>query len=485
MRLQRLAVFALALGGTSAAGAATQVELTPAWGGWSRPGRVTEIVVRAQADAATRGGVEIVSGGQSLHAPLELAPGETRRFEITVPASAALESAIEFEGTPAERRQISLSLSESPLLAVTLADTPGAQLAGFHAIAVAAGDLPRSAAAYSSVDAVVLDGATIRALDSRQLVSLIGYVAACGRLALVSPAADVQRLLQGSAGCGARMLASGATAEEALDGLTATLASPSASPASAADLAALLRPEGRAWPRVVAALAAFFGIAALALLLTSNTPLLLLVPLLATLAMVLLLNTGEPRTRLLIWAEAAPAVRVAQYQAWQEVAGTTRGNLDVPVLAGLGHPHACDAERPMRFEVDALRGRPVSARFQGRLFDAVTICYSGHFPVMRAVRVTPQADGAIEVRNGGALAWPAGTFVATAAVQPLPALEPGKAVTLRGDVGRPPRDPAQRAALARTPFSGYSVLWPLALETVTDAPAASAAWLLVPIEGPT
>jgi hypothetical protein len=485
LRFLRPAVFALALAGASAAGAATQVELTPAWGGWSRPGRVTEIVVRAQADTATRGSVEIMSGVQSLHARLELAAGDTRRYEVTVPASAALESEIKIEGASAQRNPIALSLSESPLLGVALVDAPRAQLAGFHAIAVAADDLPRNAAAYSSVDAVALDGATIRALDSRQLVALIGHAAACGRLALVAPTPDVRRLLEGSAGCGARMLASGATAPEALDRLAMTLANPAASPASAADLSYLLQPEARAWPRLVAALAAFFGVAALALLLARSTPLLLLVPLLATVAMGLLLITGQARTRLVIWAEAAPAVRVAQYQAWQEVAGATRGNLDIALLAGLGHPQACDAQRPVQFEVDALRGRPVSARFEGRLFDTAAVCYSGHFPVMRAVRVTPQADGAIEVRNDGALAWPPGTFVSEGAVQPLPALEPGKAVTLLGDAGRPPQDAAQRAALARTPFGGYGVLWPLALGTVTDAPAASAAWLLVPIEGPT
>ena len=60
------------------------------------------------------------------------------------------------------------------------------------------------------MDALAIDGTTIRALDPRQLVALIGYAAACGRLAVVAPAPDVQRLLEGSAGCGARMLVSSA-----------------------------------------------------------------------------------------------------------------------------------------------------------------------------------------------------------------------------------------------------------------------------------
>ncbi len=485
MRFLRLALLALALDGASAAVAATQVELTPAWGGWSRPGRVTEIVVRTRADATTRVGIEILSGVQTLHASIALAPGDTPRYEVNVPASTALQSVIEMEGAPAERRSIALSLSESPLLAVALAEGRAPPLPSFHSVAVAADNLPRTAAAYASVDAVMIDGATIRALDPRQLVALIGYAAACGRLAVVAPAPDVQRLLEGSAGCGARMLVSGPTPEDSLAMLAATLATASVPAASAADLAALLRPEARAWPRVVAALAAFFGIATLALLLTRSQSVLLLVPLLATAVLAAVLFAGEPRSRLVIWAEAAPSVRVAQYQAWQEVSGTTRGALDVPLLSSLGHPHACEARRPARLEVDAVRGRPVSARFEGRLFDAVTICYSGHFPVMRAVGATPGPDGAIEIRNEGTLAWPPGSFITAGAVQPLPALAPGESATLHADRGLPPRDPAQHAALARTPYGGYGLLWPLALGTVSDAPAASAAWLLVPIEGPT
>jgi hypothetical protein len=104
---------------------------------------------------------------------------------------------------------------------------------------------------------------------------------------------------------------------------------------------------------------------------------------------------------------------------------------------------------------------------------------------MRAARITVEAGGTVAIHNEGTIAWPPGSFVATGAVQPLPALGPGMSVTLRTDRGRPPQDGAQRTALARTPFGGYGLLWPLALDSVADAPPDSQAWLLVPIEGPT
>jgi hypothetical protein len=70
-------------------------------------------------------------------------------------------------------------------------------------------------------------------------------------------------------------------------------------------------------------------------------------------------------------------------------------------------------------------------------------------------------------------------------VQDLPALAPGASATLNFVEARPPGDDAVRAALARTPYDGYALLWSLQLDTIADAPAGAAAWLLVPVAGPT
>jgi len=478
-------LLALALSAAPAAGAAPQVELTPAWAGWSRPGRVTEVGVRVRADAATSGTLEIVAGPQSVRTPVNLAAGETLRLEVPVVSTAILEIFLEVEGAPRARREHALALSESPLLGAGLASGQAARLEGFHTVALVPADLPRSAAAYASVDALVLDAATLRALDPPQLGALIGHAAACGRIALVSPDPGAWRVLEGAAGCGARMLVNGESVAEALARLQGSLAVPAASAPSAADLAALLRPDATAWPRIVAVLATFFGIAALAITFTASPIVLLLVPVLASVVLVALLHAWEPRPRLVVWAEAEPSARVAQYQAWQSTSGTVRGLLEVPVLAGLGPPRSCDPQRRVRIALDADRGQPVHAGFDSRLFEPVALCYSGNFPVMRAVSITPLEGGRLEVRNAGTLAWPAGLLAVGGTVQDLPALDPGASATLHVDRGRPPPDAAARAALARTPYGGYALLWPLQLDTVPDAPADASAWLLVPVAEPT
>jgi len=481
----RIPLLALALSAAPGAVAAPQVELTPAWAGWSRPGRVTEVGVRVRADAATRGTVEIAAGREAVRTPVELAAGETLQLEVPVASAALLEVAVELDGAPRERREQVLSLSESPLLGVGLANASPARLEGFHAVALVPADLPRGTAAYASVDALVLDSATLRALESRQLGALIGHAAACGRIGLVSPDPGAWRVLESAAGCGARMLVRGESVEEALGRLQDSLAVPAATAPSAADLAALLRPEATTWPRVVAVLVAFFGIGVLAATFTASSTVLLLVPVIGSGALAALLHFWEPQPRLVVWAEAEPSARVAQYQAWQSISATARGRLDVPVLAGLGPPRSCDRQRRVRISMDADRGQPVAADFDARLFDHVALCYAGNFPVMRVVAIQPLEGGRIEVHNRGTLAWPAGTLAAGGAVQELPALDPGSSATLRLDQGRPPADAAARAALARTPHGGYALLWPLQLDTVADAPADASAWLLVPVAEPT
>ena len=129
MRGPGIPLLALALLAAPAAGAAPQVELTPAWAGWSRPGRVTEVGVRVRADAPTRGTIEIAAGSQSIRTPVNLGAGEALALEVPVAAATTLEVTIDLEGAPRESRAQALSLSESPLLGVGLASGESARIA--------------------------------------------------------------------------------------------------------------------------------------------------------------------------------------------------------------------------------------------------------------------------------------------------------------------------------------------------------------------
>jgi hypothetical protein len=249
------------------------------------------------------------------------------------------------------------------------------------------------------------------------------------------------------------------------------------------DLADLMRPDQRAWRRIAAMLAVGVAVIALTAVVSSSIPTFLLVALFASAALASVLQLSGPRERLVVWAEAEPSARVAQYRAWQEFDISARGEALVPIPAGLGNPRACDPGRPVRFDIDASTGRPASAVFKTRLFEPVALCYSGNFPVMRAVGVRPLDADRLEIRNEGSLAWPAGMLTANGHVHALPAMGAGASVTLKLDAGALPDSAAARAALSRTPFEGYAVLWPLELGSVAAAPRNSTAWLLVPVAG--
>ena len=56
-----------------------------------------------------------------------------------------------------------------------------------------------------------------------------------------------------------------------------------------------------------------------------------LVPLLATVAILALLHAMQPPPQLVVWSEGESGAQVARYQAWQLFAGLVRGHTRVPV----------------------------------------------------------------------------------------------------------------------------------------------------------
>jgi len=74
--LRRL-LLGLALCGIAHASPPPRIDLeaTPAWKGWVRPGRSTELEIRVGTDAATRATLEVVAGRQTVRSDIELQPG--------------------------------------------------------------------------------------------------------------------------------------------------------------------------------------------------------------------------------------------------------------------------------------------------------------------------------------------------------------------------------------------------------------------------
>lgn len=484
--LRCLPLLGLALCGIANAIAQPHIDLavTPAWSGWTRPGRATEVDIRLTADAAMRATLEVVTGRQTVRADLDLQPGRVLRLHVPVSSAEAIAVSA---GSPAgqpERRDVGIAQSESPLLGVALATDDRIHLEGFYAVALGADDLPRNASAYSSIDALILDAPTLGALDQRQLGALLVHAAECGRIVLLSTDPGVRRVLTGAGGCGGHALMRATSLTDAKELLKSSLAANRVRGASLPEIGEFARPDRATWNRVLVVLAAYFASAALAVIFFSSLPMLLLMPALATLAILALLHTIQPPPQVVVWSEGESGAQIARYHAWQQFPGTVRGHANVPALSQLGSARPCEPNQPMRLGFDASRGRATFSEFDTRLFRQISLCYSGSFPLVRTIGVEARPDGLLEVRNAGTMSWPSGVLLAGNRFHELPALGPGDNTIIRSHAGIVRKDALARTAMARTQADGVAALWELQPGSVAGIPVESNGWLLVSIPPP-
>ncbi len=475
---------ALAAAGLPGAAAPLELSAELALKGWTRPGRVAEVDVSLSAAAATRATLEVQAGAQRSRAEFELQPGRAQRLSVPVPAAGPLRVSLTAPGVAPVRRELVASPSESPLFVVALATPAVAAIDGFHGLSLAAPALPRSTAAYASVDALLLDAATLTAMDAAQVNALLGHIAGCGRVVVLQADARVRGLLDGARGCGGQGLMHAATADEAVQRLQASLAEPQPAAVTRGSLGELARPSLADWDRVAVALAVTLAVLALALLFTGHAAALLALPAGAAVALLVLLNTATPAPQLVIWSEGDSGAQLARYQAWQRFPGAARGPVRVALPAQLASGvQPCDAALPVRLDYDAGRGQPAFAEFETRLFRQVWFCHAGAFPMDRAFDTDMLAGGMRQVRNPGLVAWPAGTLIVGGQAQPLPALGPGGAARVPVSPPAPVDDPAVRVAASRLQPGAAAALWPLELGGVAGAPRDARGWLLVTAGG--
>ena len=484
-----LLVMALTLlAATAASAAALEVQAAAAFGGWTRTDRVTELAVRLTADAPTRVALDLRSGPQTLRSVVDLQPGRALRLHLPVRAGPR----IDLVATPAEgvarRLELDLSLSESPLLAVALVNGQGLEFQGFHAVAMAADQLPGQPSAFAGVDALVIDAPTLSALDPRQLQALLDLAATCGRIVVVAADAEVRRVLDAGAGCGGRTLLHAVSPAQAGAALTAALSAPVPPALSDSSVIAWSRPGLDTWRRVAVVLGGSFAALALAIVFFSSPGPLLAASALGALLALVAVPAGPAASRLVVWSEGASGATFARYQAWQWVTGSTRGMLQVelpPQLAASVRP--CHASQPVQFDFDGGQGRIRAASFESRLFGTLPLCYEGQFPQTRSLMLEAAADGSQRVRNTGATSWPPGWLLRDREVAALPALAPGEtsALTAPTDAMRQGtqegalHDAVARTAQSRRPDGGTAGLWALELDTVAGMPPGAQGWLLL------
>lgn len=151
----------------------------------------------------------------------------------------------------------------------------------------------------------------------------------------------------------------------------------------------------------------------------------------------------------------------------------------MPVLPQLASARSCEPSQPMRFDFDANRGRLTSADFDTRLFRQISLCYSGVFPLQRAIAVDARPDASLDVRNTGRTAWSSGVLLADGLVHDVPALGPGDSAIIRTEAGKPLRAAPVRIAMARAEAGRVAALWELDPGDMANVAIDGKGWLLL------
>jgi hypothetical protein len=469
------------LAGAAAEAAPVQFDLAGAWGGWSRPGRVTEAELLLQSPERTRATITLAAGTQVVRTQVQLVPGEPARLAVPMPATERIVVTLAPDGMTAQQRELSLSFAETPLLAWVAPARAPHSIDGFHVVEIDAIALPENGAAYGSIDALVVDRTVLGALTEHQLSALLSFMANCGRTLLISDTPAAGGLLHGAVGCGGRNFAEAGTADAALARLAGMLDAGSTHTPHPTALGALGGHTLGPWSLAAAVLALGLTAIALAGILSRSLLAVLGVPALVAVAGLLFMQSRPQDTQLLVWAESRSSDGVAQYRGMQLAVASRRGDFEVPVPAVLAEPQACNARGSAEWAWDTHERRYLSARFAGRLFATAALCFGGSFPVTRDAVANADADGEIGLRNAGPAAWPAGTFIRDHRVHALPALAAGASLASRAGPGAEPATAAERLAVARTPFDGLGLLWPLDLRGINQASRGAQAWLLLQV----
>jgi hypothetical protein len=438
---------------------ADALEVTPAWGGGSRPGRMTELRLRVEARSAGLTRLGIDAGAVRVEGEYATTGEAPRYLHVAVPPADAYRVTVRAPGGQLAERRLELRLAELPLVALAVpgvGDWPDA----LARAEVGADAFPVHAAGYDAVDAVALDAATLAALAGDQREALVGFVARCGIVTVVGVPAAVGAVLRDAAGCDGGALRFVDDPRDVAGAVTAALEQPPRAAPAPAELANLLAPGDPIVRTLALALALY---AAGALVVTARARRARLPLGYAALGLAAVSATSAllpPARAAVVWAEGEADGSRPAFTALARVEGTHRGTTTLDVPAALGTPHACGgpAGTPAVWEWRADGERYVAIHVPETLLGIAASCWQGTLGVRRAAAVDGPPQGPWRVENRGADAWPAGLLLTAGGRHPLPALGAHAAGTVPAAAAAD--SAAARLGAART-GAAATLLWPI------------------------
>ena len=331
------------------ADSALQIEMTPAWNGYYRPGKSTEIGVRLISQssgivtiAASKLSQTIaLEAGISKFVGLPLLPDSSNMVILQV-------SGPDDSGTPIEK-SVFLTASKIPAIALVTEGltTQDRQVIAHQLhhtdkdnfLAIAALTLPRYDPGYESVDAIIIHYRGLKNLDEQQLQALSRYLANCGKTIALEFPETVYSKLKKIAGCNGDFLVTVASPFEFSDPIK-NLINQNPDPLPELSGLSIAMPEPGIYSPYLLLLGFCFGyllILIMTAVITKHKYTLFILPLLATVVTIVIWRQQQPERHLISWLQMDSRQSSARYSALLSMRGTGRWQqlVDLPIAAVL------------------------------------------------------------------------------------------------------------------------------------------------------
>lgn len=463
----------------AAQASAADIEAVAAWRGWAGAGGLSELELRVPASiTAGTAAVSVQSALQHLDSTATAHAGADTVLRLPVRTDAPVALTARNPDGRTVRCEFSFQRSARPILVWARNTVAEAANADVHLLAVSAADMPRLAGSYAAVAGIVIDDATLRALDDSQAAALLQYVRHCGFTIAVGFSAEADTALLHAAGCDGRQLRAGVADLTPTAAIGQFLDRNATAAINTTALSALADVDRRAiW---LAGALLLYGLLAVALLLLWPRPAMLLgLAPLATVAMALALYLAPVQQQLVVWAEARSGDRSAQFSGELQLRPTAPGRLSVAVPAQIDQADACDVATQSTAYWDAAHQRIVSAELRLQLLAQPQLCFSGSFPLNYRAQAQRLDAATLQITNNGAAGWHAARLLWQGRVYRDLELGASDIQRIHTASGSAAATPAERLASERLRWGEAAVLLPLPLAALNLPSRSASGWLAI------
>ncbi len=439
----RTLVFIIFHAPTVMAGNDGQMQIVPAWNGYLKPEKASEIVIFLSSKNSET--ITVESGRFSIEQTVTANEPAVIHMPILAGSGDSLTVRAFAENRDETLNEQTISLLPSSFTGIALVSN-GLSFAERNTLARIAGNgevklisidgqsLPRFGIAYQTIDVIVMHYDGLRALSREQIDAFTGFIAQCGAMVALQWPAQLFAELKDSAGCAGQFIHPASSIEEAgnhLRDLVKQTPHPLPLPRK---LAMLKQPIAPARPALTAFAfcATYLLILGIVALVNKSTLIFFAVPLIMTFGAILLWFKQQASTSLVSWIDMDNGHNVARYQAVFAIHGAGKDwkSLSLPLVAAL----SADNGR-LTYHLSDGAYRHVDTKLRLSLLSRHEWSWRG------ATRLTPPLSIEMEpqtplVTNVGGSATPAGFLLWRSQLYRLPALTGGQ-------TWRPQSSPAQ------------------------------------------